>query len=578
MKSYNGFDKPYIYAAFPEEDTRSLSAMEAFSESVTFHFAQAFKKSEGKYLEGAWAVLLFADRTFVQSERFHTIVDNACALGKSILCVQLEDLQDSPWFSMQLGSSQAIYAKDMDGEALVEALKKAEIFNGISVTEAQKRFAKRRSLTMIFAPVAAAVVIFGAVVYPLMIAPVMKQNRILQQWGLNREDLENITELYIVGNNVYPHFVHAWYQNEEKTLMYVNVANEWSEQTLTEGVAVSAIEDLSVLKKMPNLRVLYLEGLQITDISTICEVKSLCELGINCNPVTSLEGIGNLKNLQSLSIACTDVVDLTPVGQCSALESLQMDITDIADLSPLKQCPAMVSIRAGNTKVRDLQGISGMRTLRDLHLNDSDLQSLAGAQDCPSLEVLDVRNTRVSDVRPLQDLKRLADFNGSDTPIAKIPVLHSTASRRASVDMRQCSNLRDYSELANIPSFDYLNLDDVPAETLLPYIEGKPIAHLLWAGLDTVSLEALSGVQIAAVGQTTGGELNLAWSKLETLDGIEHFKNIEALDLKYAFNLEDLTPILELESLEYLTVSSDMRDRVESQLQNAHFEIEYRDD
>ncbi len=578
MKSYSQFDKPYIYAAFPEGDEKSLAAMESLSESVTFHYAGDFKKSEDKFLEGAWAVLLFADRAFAQSERFHAIVDSACALGKNILCVQLEDLEQTPWLSMQLGSQQAVFAKNMDGQTLVEALKKAEIFNGISVTEAQKRFAKRRSLAMILAPIAAAVVIFGAVVYPLMIVPVMKQNRILQQWGLNREDLENITELYIVGNNVYPHFVHAWYQNEEKTLMYVNVANEWGEQTLTEGVEVGVIEDLSVLKKMPNLRVLYLEGLQITDISTICEVKSLCELGINCNPVVSLEGIEKLKNLQFLSIACTDVVDLTPAAQCTELESLQMDITNIADLGPLVQCPNIVSIRAGGTRVRDLKSVSGMESLRELYLDDGDLQSLEGVQDCPGLEVLNVCNTRVSDVSPLQNLTRLAEFNGSDTPITKIPVLHSTASRRASLDMRGCHNLWDYSELEKISSFDFLNLDGVPAEALLPLIEGKPIAHLCWAGLDTVSLEPLSGVKIAEVGKTRGGELNLAWSKLETLEGIEHFEGIEALDLKYAFNLEDLTPILALESMEHLTVSSDMRNKVETQLQNAHFEIEYRDD
>lgn len=367
MKSYSRFDKPYIYAAFPEGDARSLAAMESLSESVTFHYAGDFKKSESKFLEGAWVVLLFADRAFAQSERFHAIVDSACALGKSILCVQLEDLEQTPWLSMQLGSQQAVFAKDMNGQTLVETLKKAEIFNGISVTEAQKRFAKRRSLRLILAPVLAAVVIFGAVVYPLMIAPVMKQNKALAQWGLNREDLESITELYIVGDRVFPYFVHAWYQNDEKTLMYVNAADEWGEQTLIEDVPVGQTPDLSILKLMPNLRVLYLEGLQITDISPLWELTKLQELGINCNPVTSLEGIGNLKWLRSLSLTCTDVVDLTPVGQCAWLEALQIDLTDIADLSPLKQCKKLNSIRAGNTKVRDLQGISGMRTLCDLY-------------------------------------------------------------------------------------------------------------------------------------------------------------------------------------------------------------------
>lgn len=73
MKSYSRFDKPYIYAAFPEGDARSLAAMESLSESVTFHYAGDFKKSERKFLEGAWAVLLFADRAFAKSELFLTL-------------------------------------------------------------------------------------------------------------------------------------------------------------------------------------------------------------------------------------------------------------------------------------------------------------------------------------------------------------------------------------------------------------------------------------------------------------------------------------------------------------------------
>lgn len=639
MKSYSRFDKPYIYAAFPEGDARSLAAMESLSESVTFHYAGDFKKSESKFLEGAWAVLLFADRAFAQSERFHAIVDSACALGKSILCVQLEDLEQTPWLSMQLGSQQAVFAKDMDDATLADALKKAEIFNGISVTEAQKRFAKRRSLAMILAPIAAAVVIFGAVVYPLMIVPVMKQNRILQQWGLNREDLENLTSLRIVGNEIYETDVHAWYMNEEKSLMYTDVANLMGFMELTEGVEVGTIDDLSVLSLMPNLEVLELEGQQITDVSPIGKLSKLRKLCLNCNPLTSLEGLQGLTELESLDIADTLVTDLSPIAGCTKLHDINMDITPVESLEPLRDCVKLQMLRATDTKISDLSPLTALERLHILCIDStavtdlsplaelqkltqvdisytavSSLRGLEGgsrleifrAENCPirdlsplaghtGIRQLYLNQTAVSDISAIGNMKNLGELNLSGTnvsdlsplgnipnrlsiwlegtPITALPPFETMSRSEVWLNINECHQLWDYSALEAVNSFSVLALNDVPAEVLLPYIEGKRIQKLLWAGADILSLEALANVQISPA-----GELNLAHSRLESLDGITHFEGIAQLDLKYAHYLEDLTPILKLESLEHLTISSDMRPRAEAQLQGAHFEIEYRDD
>ena len=61
------------------------------------------------------------------------------------------------------------------------------------------------------------------------------------------------------------------------------------------------------------------------------------------------------------------------------------------------------------------------------------------------------------------------------------------------------------------------------------------------------------------------------------LVGLENFETIEMLDLKYAHNLSDLSPILNLPNLKELTISSDMA-WMEYQLEGRQFELNYRDD
>ena len=527
MKFYFGYDKPYIYAYCPQdsEDIMADALTSLQEQGVLFCRGGQASKKELRRVEAAHAVMLFVTKASTDDPDFHQVVNRAVQCGKNILTVYLEDVALDNWGHMQLDSAQALFRYQLDSEEFERKLTEAAIFRDMAVTKQQKQFQKRRGFSLVAVPIFAAVVLFFAVVNPLLIVPAKATERQLEAWGLTREDLESIKELRIVGNQVFDTFVHAWYEGNDRSMVMYDMEQDGSMKHQTP-IPAGTIDDLSIFAMMPNLEILELEGQQITDITPLLSLKNLRELSLDCNPISSLEGIGALENLEELILSCTDISDISPAFNCPNLRHLQID----------------------NTYVSNLEGI----------------------QKLQNLDSLFIENVPVSDVSMLSSLPRLDYFSAFTSRVTKIPEFQMTTSRYIDVDSSQVG---DYSPLANIKDFGMLRMHERDLGAILPYIEGKPIEKLLWAGLEINSLEDLSGIIIKP-----GGELNLAGCSIRSLDGIEHFEGIEALDFKYADNLADLSPILTLNSLKHLTISSDMRERAEAQLQGAHFEIEYRDD
>lgn len=186
MTSYNGYDHPYITVMFPEElseeTMHSLDALEA--SGVRFHLLgkDSVRKSH-KRLDGAHAALFFVNSAFLKDEAFRRTIDDAVRLGKNTLLVYCDDARtymNDPgafdvWAQMQLNSSQAVFRNDYATEdAFLAKLKEAGIFREMAVTKQQKKYKKNSTLTAVLIPIVAAALIFGLVVYPLLIAPAVQ--------------------------------------------------------------------------------------------------------------------------------------------------------------------------------------------------------------------------------------------------------------------------------------------------------------------------------------------------------------------------------------------------------------------
>ena len=370
MNSYHGNNKPYIYVVSCKDEFSDEVIKPLEKNNITLCIGNGFNSKEKKYIEAAYGVLLIINKELISDPDFRKVIDSAVFSNKNILCIYEEEVELDAVLSMQLNPQQAIFAYQHDNkDDLNERILKAVIFHDMKITPEQKRFQRNRSLTMIIAPIIVALVVFASIIYPLMIVPASQEDQIKEQFGLaglSDEDLAKITSLQIVGNKVFanPEKINKISTNRDPDdpgiILYdvelINNGNwTWGESGRTE---VGTIEDISILKKMPNLTRLTIAGENISDISPIFELKKLKELVISDNPIEFLDGIENCISLERIELRGTLVSDLTPlyklkklsgiwVGNCryltdiSGFENTYMNALEICDtrITEIKHLP-----------------------------------------------------------------------------------------------------------------------------------------------------------------------------------------------------------------------------------------------
>ena len=233
----------------------------------------------------------------------------------------------------------------------------------------------------------------------------------------------------------------------------------------------------------------------VTDPGMLLDLTGLWELRLYAQPLETLDGIQNLASLENLTAA-----------YCPAL----------TDVSAAFACPE----------------------LRWLDLYNSPIDSIRGVQNLPSLLQLNINETNVSDLSPLAELDYTAatEEGGFRLYMSNIPA-------------------EDYSALAAIPVLDNLDINNVEAERVLPYLENTEIHRLGACGIfmpdSKADNDAMFKDFVAAHPQLT--ELAIPWNP----------------------GLTDLTPLLTLENLEYVRLSFNMEAAIASlDGQSFGFELE----
>lgn len=459
MKSYFGYDKPYIYVYCPSENeeimVQTLTPLR--EKGVLFCRNGQASRKELRRVEAAHAVMLFVTRDCIQSEDFHRVVNRAVQSGKNILTVYLEDVALDSWGHMQLDSAQALFRHQLSDEEFARKLTEAAIFRNMAVTKQQKQFQKRRGFSLVAIPILAAALLFTTVVYPLMLAPEKEtEGGIPGLKGLTQAELDQITELHICGDQVYTDMtkVHCWYING-RTEIGVELENWNTGFHTTDTIATRGpITDLSDLTKLRNLEVLEISGQQITDLTPVWQLTKLRKLGVECNPITSLGGIETLQNLEQLWLSGTDVSDLTPLEALPRLNSLGID----------------------GTYVRDLPNVETLERIDDLCVSGSGVRmSYVGKHENYGL------------------------------------------------DLRGISyQLRDFSFLRDVKRFDHIFCDGYYLSDFMPVLSGKPIGEFAISGIkDLYSIDQLDGLVITKRLDVCHARSLTSIEGIEKYDGIE---------------------------------------------------------
>ncbi len=265
--------------------------------------------------------------------------------------------------------------------------------------------------------------------------------------------------------------------------------------------------DLSGLKNCPDLTIVTLDSLPLTDLSCLSDCKKLRELELVTLPaLRSLDGLQDHQYLYRLRIdyESEDLRDCSALSDNTSLHYVDLHNEALNDLSWLSNAKNLEEIELWYTRgVRSLKGLENHTSLRRVyiegltHLTDiSALGSCTGLQQITMGEVFDL-----ADISPIVKLPRLNDLQIYGSQLDDVNFLSDVVNKNGF--SFGISEVRDWSGLEAIKNYNFLNVTD-RSGSALPYLKDAKINRFeLWcrSGISDWSREPLDWSQFPTVSE-----------------------------------------------------------------------------
>ncbi|MBE7496560.1 MAG: protein kinase [Verrucomicrobiaceae bacterium] len=343
----------------------------------------------------------------------------------------------------------------------------------------------------------------------------------------------------------------------------------------------TGVADLTPLRDMHTLEMLDASNTQVADLGPLSALR-LKRLSVMASPVTGLIPLQKMP-LEQLNLRGTRVSDLSPlVG--TPITTLWVDQTPVRDFSPLAQMP-LEKCYLSNTEIADLTVLRG-RPLKELALHGcAKARHYAVLAEIPTLETLLLPDTfrslpdedlaAIGALRTHPRLRQLqADMEGS-------PYYSATQSK--DLFWQDWDRLETFfpalrkagfqlsRPLIKLPDGTYfLNIQNQPLSDL-SIIQGAPISKLTVSTCKITDLSPLRGLPLnylnAAYNPFTDlsplhgmplQELYVSGTKISDLSPLAGMP-LKSLFLAYCSNVTDISPLLEIPTLEHLMVPATAR-------------------
>lgn len=291
--------------------------------------------------------------------------------------------------------------------------------------------------------------------------------------------------------------------------------------------------------------------------------------------VPQLADFPNLRTLY-LDLERSDSPSVPDVGKCPELQNLILDLRSTTKISNLPNFSALSHLQSltlflDNSKVSSLQSLAGLNDLQNLtiSLNGRQTELLSGLSDSPGPRFLKLILTSPLTKNQLPNLSSIHNLvgltlhmpgpRGSDlldtTQVPDITYLDKIQVLVLSVEDSEASALPDIGNLTALKILD-LNLQGSKIEHL-PVISKLNRLQQLSLNLAGTEIETLPNFAEMGAGLQKLNHLALllAYSKVHSLEGIDHLKELRTLELDIrGSQIKDLASIAKLESLEKLVL------------------------
>lgn len=193
---------------------------------------------------------------------------------------------------------------------------------------------------------------------------------------ITQNDLPNVTELYIFGDQVV--------RNCDE---YIAVGSHMAK---SDGMVKKGnLKSLEDLKKLKNLKILNIALENISDLTPLSNIHTLEQIDLKHNPIEDVSPLASLTSLRELYLFETRVSDLSALSGCSMLKNIDVGKTYVTSFSAFKGIKTLINISAKQVPIKTLAGIEEFSQLEKISLSNVSDGNLSLLLKLPQLRETD---------------------------------------------------------------------------------------------------------------------------------------------------------------------------------------------
>jgi len=201
------------------------------------------------------------------------------------------------------------------------------------------------------------------------------------------------------------------------------------------------ISDITLLQSLGNIRELNLNRNRVVDISPLENLALLVELSLRENDIGKIEPLSGLHDLEYLNIhSNANISSALPLGSLTGLETLIMENVVLGDdIQLLSAMEHLTDLNIANSQVSDISPLRNLTRLRELKLAGNDVADISPLAGLVNLTYLNLHsNSRIESILPLENLTNLQTLILTNVPIGDSINILSEMSDLNYLNIRNC--------------------------------------------------------------------------------------------------------------------------------------------
>ncbi|CAL6072387.1 Conserved_hypothetical protein [Hexamita inflata] len=399
---------------------------------------------------------------------------------------------------------------------------------------------------------------------------------------------------------------------KELDITYCNVQNlehyqlENLEVLKLQCYKIDGVECTQILwniVQFPKLQYLSLFGFVGVDLAPLSQIVfSITKLSLNYCELKNLETLKILINLKELNIAYNKYVDITALQDMSQLLALDLSFCSLEQIGTLRSLVNLRDLRIRCNQV-DITPLQYLSELVRIDLNSCGICYISVLQYLPNLKEVDIANNSIICIQPLQELNCIVELDARFNKIVDIHTIQyhpnhnnyhldiqtiPTSREMYFIKSLQQEEIQYYKEIIikykqNVEQ-NKLQIQNDPYLTSLDFLQKLPINKLKLENCENIvpkfknnlirelsvsscnisnfkfielnNLETLVVKNQMMNAQELDDECIRNHKKSqELISSITKFKQLQELNI-YGFDVIDLNPLLQMELLTRLSLSS----------------------